>query len=172
MDDGQCKRWYALHTRSRFEQKVHDQLCSKSLETFLPRIQVWSRRKDRRKKILAPMIPGYVFVRSQLEAEEYYHIIQTIGVVRMVALKGKPIPANDEEISSLMILHETDRTVQNRSYMAKGNQVMIMEGPLKGLIGVYLRHKAKDKVVVSLELLQRSLEVEIEDWALEKVQAQ
>ena len=172
MDDAQCKRWYALHTRSRFEQKVHDQLCSKSLETFLPRIQVWSRRKDRRKKILVPMIPGYVFVRSQLEAEEYYHIIQTIGVVRMVALKGKPIPANDEEISSLMILHGTDRTVQNRSYMAKGNQVMIMEGPLKGLIGIYLRHKAKDKVVVSLELLQRSLEVEIEDWALEKVQAQ
>ncbi len=118
------------------------------------------------------MIPGYVFVRSQLEAEEYYHIIQTIGVVRMVALKGKPIPANDEEISSLMILHGTDRTVQNRSYMAKGNQVMIMEGPLKGLIGIYLRHKAKDKVVVSLELLHRSLEVEIEDWALEKVQAQ
>ena len=172
MDDGQCKRWYALHTRSRFEQKVHDQLSSKSLETFLPRIQVWSRRKDRRKKILVPMIPGYVFVRSQLEAEEYYHIIQTIGVVRMVALKGKPIPANDEEISSLMILHGTDRTVQNRSYMAKGNQVMIMEGPLKGLIGIYLRHKAKDKVVVSLELLHRSLEVEIEDWALEKVQAQ
>ena len=169
VNDEQCKKWYALHTKSRFEQKVHDQLCGKSLETFLPRIQVWSRRKDRRKKILVPMIPGYVFVRSQLEAEEYYRIIQTIGVVRMVALKGKPIPANDDEISSLMILHGTDRTVQNRSYMAKGNQVMIMEGPLKGLIGIYLRHKSKSKVVVSLELLQRSLEVEIEDWALEKV---
>ena len=170
MDDQQCKKWYALHTKSRFEQKVHDQLCRKSLETFLPRVEVWSRRKDRRKKILVPMLPGYVFVRSQLEAEEYYHIIKTIGVVRMIAFKGKPLPANDDEISSLMILNGTDHTVQNRSYMAKGNQVMIMEGPLKGLIGIYLRHKAKSKVVVSLDLLQRSLEVEIEGWALEKVQ--
>ena len=170
IDDQVYKKWYALHTRSRFEQKVYDQLCLKSLETFLPRIEVWSRRKDRRKKILVPMIPGYVFVRSQLEAEEYYHIIKTVGVVRMLALKGKPLPANDDEISSLMILDGTDRTVQNRSYMTKGNKVMLMEGPLKGLIGIYLRHKAKNKVIVSLDLLQRSLEVEIEDWALEKVQ--
>ncbi len=64
-------KWYALHTRSRFEQKVYDGLCGKSLEAFLPRIQVMSRRKDRRKMIMIPMIPGYVFVRSQLQAEEH-----------------------------------------------------------------------------------------------------
>ena len=47
---------------------------------------------------------------------------------------------------------------------------MIMEGPLKGLVGFYLHHRGKsDRVVVSVELLQRSVSVEIEDWALEKV---
>jgi transcription termination/antitermination protein NusG len=163
-------KWYALHTRSRFEQKVYEGLSGKSLEAFLPRIQVMSRRKDRRKKILVPLIPGYVFVRSLLVPEEYYQIIQTVGVVRMVAFKGQPVPANDQEISSLMILDGTDRTVQNRDYMRKGERVMIMEGPLKGLTGFYLRHRGKtDRVVVSVELLQRSLEVEIEDWLLEKV---
>ncbi len=163
-------KWYALHTRSRFEQKVYEGLCSKSVEAFLPRVQVMSRRKDRRKKILVPLIPGYVFVHSVLEAEEYHRIIKTIGVVRFVAFKGEPLPANDAEISSLMILDGTDRTVQNRAYMRDGDQVMIMEGPLKGLVGYYLRHKGKtDRVVVSIELLHRSLEVEIEDWALEKV---
>ena len=163
-------RWWALHTRSRFEQKVHKGLCGKSLEAFLPRIEVMSRRKDRRKKILVPMIPGYVFVRSALAPEEYHRIIQTVGVVRMVAFKGKPVPAGEAEISSLMILDGTNRTVQNRSYMQKGDRVTIMEGPLKGLEGFYIRHKGKnDQVVVSVELLQRSLEVEIEGWALEKV---
>jgi transcriptional antiterminator NusG len=68
-------KWYALHTRSRFEQKVYDGLCGKSLDAFLPRIQVISRRKDRRKKILVPLIPGYVFVRSLLVPEEYHQII-------------------------------------------------------------------------------------------------
>jgi len=163
-------RWWALHTKSRFEQKVHTGLCGKSLEAFLPKIQVMSRRKDRRKKIMVPLIPGYVFVRSALEPEEYHRIIQTVGVVRMVAFKGKPVPADEQEISSLMILNGTDRTVQNRSYMRKGDRVMIMEGPLKGLQGFYVRHKGKnDLVVVSVELLQRSLEVEIEGWSLERI---
>jgi len=165
-------RWWALHTKSRFEQKVHTGLRGKSLEAFLPKIQVMSRRKDRRKKIMVPLIPGYVFVRSALEPEEYHRIIQTVGVVRMVAFKGKPVPADEQEISSLMILNGTDRTVQNRSYMRKGDRVMIMEGPLKSLQGFYVRHKGKnDLVVVSVELLQRSLEVEIEGWSLERVSA-
>ena len=163
-------KWYALHTRSRFEQKVYDGLCRNSIQGFLPRIQVMSRRKDRRKKILVPMLPGYVFVCSDLRAEEHLQILKTVGVVRMVGFKGKPVPANEEEISSLIVLDGTDRTVQNQSYIKKGDRVMIMEGPLKGLIGFYLHHKAQaDKVIVSIELLNRSLAIEIEDWALEKV---
>jgi transcription termination/antitermination protein NusG len=163
-------KWYALHTRSRFERKVFEGLRGKEIEAFLPRIQIMSRRKDRRKKIHIPMIPGYVFVRSILTPEDYYPIIKTVGVVRIVNFKGKPVPANEEEIASLMILDGTDRTVQNRTYMKKGDRVMVMEGPLKGLVGFYLRHKGKsDRVVLSVELLKRSLEVEIEDWALERV---
>ena len=172
IDSQPSLKWYALHTRSRFEQKVHDGLCSKSVEAFLPKIQVMSRRKDRRKKILVPLIPGYVFVRCFLEADEYHQIIKTVGVVRIISFQGHPVPADPQEISSLMILDGTDRTVQNRAYMRKGARVMIMDGPLKGVVGFYLRHKGQtDKVVVSIELLHRSLEVEIEDWALEKVAA-
>jgi transcriptional antiterminator NusG len=163
-------KWYAVHTRSRFEQKVYDGFCGKSIETFLPKIQVMSRRKDRRKKILVPLLPGYIFVQFDMNPETYWDIIKTTGVVRMIGFEGKPVPARDEEISSLMILNGTDRTVQNRTYMKRGDRVMIMEGPLRGLVGYYLRHKGRaEKVVVSIELLKRSLEVEVEDWALEKV---
>lgn len=165
----QDNKWYAIHTRSHFEQKVHEGLCAKSIESFLPRIQVMSRRKDRRKRIFIPMLPGYVFFHSDMDPEQYHQVLKTVGVVRVVGFKGKAIPANDREIASLMILDGTDRTVANREYMNKGDRVMIMEGPLKGLVGFYLRHKAQTaKVVVSVELLQRSLEVEIEGWALEK----
>ena len=167
-DDPQ--KWYALHTRSHFEQKVYEGLHSKSIESFYPRIQVISRRKDRRKMIMIPMLPGYVFVYSDLKAEEHLEILKTVGVVRIVSFRSRPVPASEEEISSLMILDGTDRTVQNQDYMKKGDRVMIMEGPLKGLIGYYLRHKAQsDKVVVTVELLKRSLAVEIEGWALEKI---
>jgi len=163
-------RWYAIHTRSRFEQKVFDGLSGKSIEALLPRVQVMSRRKDRRQTILVPMLPGYVFARSDLNPDEHVRILKTVGVVRMVGFRGKPIPAIEEEILSLMVLDGTDRTVRNRAYIKRGDRVMIMEGPFKGLVGFYIRHKGRsDKVVVSIELLQRSLEVEMEDWALEKI---
>jgi transcription antitermination factor NusG len=164
-------RWYAVHTRSRFEQKVYDGVSGKSVEVFLPRVQVMSRRKDRRKKILVPLLPGYVFVRFDMNPETYWEIIKTTGVVRMIGFEGRPVPANEGEIASLMILDGTDRTVQNRAYMRRGDRVMIMEGPLKGLVGFYLHHKGQSqKVVVSVELLHRSVAVEIEDWALEKIE--
>jgi len=163
-------KWYALHTRSHFEQKVFEGLRGKAFEAFYPRMQVMSRRKDRRKKILVPILPGYVFVHTTMGPEQYHSIIRTVGVVKMVNFRGHPIPANEEEIASLMILDGTDRTVQNRAYVNKGDRVMIMEGPLKGLTGFYLRHKGKsDRVVVSVDLLKRSIEVEIDDWALEKM---
>ena len=126
-------KWYAVHTRSHFEQKVFDGLRGKSIETFLPKIK-------------------------------------TVGVVRMIGFEGKPTPAREEEIQSLMIMDGTDRTVHNRSIMKRGDRVMIMEGPLKGLVGFYVCHKGQsEKVVVNIELLHRALAVEIEDWALEKV---
>jgi transcriptional antiterminator NusG len=164
-------KWYAIHTRSRFEQKVFDGFRSKSIETFLPKMEVMSRRKDRRKKILVPLLPGYVFVQYDLDPEIYWDIIKTVGVVRMIGFEGKPTPAREEEIQSLMIMDGTDRTVHNQAFMKRGDTVMIMEGPLKGLVGFYVRHKGQtEKVVVNVELLHRSLAVEIEDWALEKVQ--
>jgi len=167
--DQKSGKWYAVHTRSRFEQKVYDGIYTKSIEVFLPRIQVISRRKDRHKKILVPLLPGYVFVNTTLDPEEYLNILKTAGVVRLIGFDGKPVPAMDEEINSLMILDGTDRSVQNRDYINKGDRVMIMEGPLKGLTGFYLRPKGQgNKIVVSVDLLHRSLEVDIEDWALEK----
>jgi transcription antitermination factor NusG len=166
----QSRRWYALHTKSHFEHVVFEALRGKTLEAFYPRMQVMSRRKDRRLKIQVPILPGYVFVRSALEPTEYVGILRTPGVVRLVGFEGRPVPADDREIASLMILDGTDRTVQNRAYISEGDRVMIMDGPLKGLVGFYIRHKgSKGKVVVSVELLQRSLAVEIDDWALERV---
>jgi len=164
------QRWYALHAKSRHEDVVFRGLGRKSIEAFLPKIQVMSRRKDRRKRIFVPLLPGYVFVHTNLNPDQYWDIIKTYGVVRIIGIRGKPVPAKEEEILSLQILHGTDRTVRNQAYMKRGDRIMIMEGPLKGLAGFYLRHKGKsDKVVVSIDLLQRSLAVEIENWVVEKM---
>lgn len=163
-------RWYAVHTRSRFEHIVREALGAKNIEAFYPRMLVMSKRKDRRLKIQVPILPGYVFVHSRLEAEEHLNILKTPGAVRFIGFDGTPAPADDAEIDSLKILDGTDRTVQNREYINRGDRVRIIEGPLEGLIGFYSRHKGKTgRVVVSVELLRRSLSVEIDDWVVERI---
>lgn len=163
-------RWYAVHTRNRFEHMVCEALIAKDLEAFYPRMQVMSKRKDRRLKIYKPILPGYVFVRSVLDPEEHLHILRTPGAVHFVGFDGTPAPADDAEIESLMILDGIDRTVQNRAYITKGDRVRIMEGPLEGLVGFYSRHKGKTgRVIVSIELLRRSLAVEIDDCVVERI---
>jgi len=169
MKENQLK-WYAIHSRSRHEDVVLNGLKKKLIEAFLPKMQVMSRRKDRRKTILVPILPGYVFVHSDLNPDQYWDIIKTYGVVRILGIQGKPVPVKDEEIASLRALHGTDRTVRNQAYMKEGDRIMIMEGSLKGLTGFYIKHKGKaDKVVISIELLQRSLAVELEDLIVEKI---
>jgi transcriptional antiterminator NusG len=162
--------WYAVYARSRHEEVVLSGLRKKMLETFLPRVEVMSRRKDRRKRILVPLLPGYLFVHTDMNPYQYWDIIKTYGVVRVIGIEGKPVPVKEEEIVSLRILDGTDRTISNQAFIKEGDRVMIMEGALKGLTGYYVRHKGKsDKVVVSIELLQRSLAVEIEDWRVDKI---
>ena len=80
--------WYAVHTRSRHEDLVCLGLTQKAYHAFLPKLEVWSKRKDRRKKILIPMFPGYLFVELlSLENEVKVDVLKTFGVVRIL---GKP----------------------------------------------------------------------------------
>jgi len=163
-------RWYAIHTHSNFETKVFNLLCEKSLEAFLPKVWVTSRRKDRRKKILIPLFSGYLFVNIDLTPENHLQIVTTTGVVRLLGYHGKPSPIDPQEIQNLMILNGTDHPIEHQDYLEGRDRVMIMSGPLKGLVGIYQHRKSRsDRVVVSVDFLKRSVSVEVFDWDLQKV---
>ncbi|MFH1624684.1 MAG: UpxY family transcription antiterminator, partial [Pseudomonadota bacterium] len=162
-------KWYAVYTRSRHEEKVHVGLQNKDFEAFLPKVEIWSRRKDRRKKIWVPLFPGYVFVRSQLNNYSHHDILKTTGVVRMIGVRGRPQALPEEEIVSLQLLTTSGEPIFPHGYIRTGDKVMVTEGPLEGAVGTVLRAKSKkNKLVVSVHLLQRSVAVEMDEWAVEK----
>ena len=98
--------WYVLHTRSHFENVVFTSLSGKELETFLPKMRVKSRRKDRQKMIDVPVFPGYVFVRSALLPAEHVDILKTVGAVRLIGNSAGPVPVPDDTVESLRIMTE------------------------------------------------------------------
>ena len=161
--------WYVLHTRSRFEQVVFDGLHSKSLEAFLPKITVMSKRRDRRKKIRVPLFPGYVFARSDLNAHERLEIVKTIGVVRLVGNKDGPISVPDEAIDSLRIMVVGDNTVETGTQFRKGDRVMVVEGPFVGVIGTFVRYRGFGRVVVAIEALGQYAAVSVPEEHVERL---
>ncbi|MEW5803603.1 MAG: UpxY family transcription antiterminator [bacterium] len=155
-------QWYGVHTRSRHEQAVYERLKSKSIHTFLPKMEVWSSRKDRQKRIKVPMFQGYLFIRANLENRLWLTILQTPGVAQIISNSGKPVPIPESQISSIQTILENDTVVTPYPYLNVGEKVRVVAGPLKGVEGILLRFKAnKQRLILSVDLLQQSVCVEM-----------
>lgn len=165
--------WYAVHTRSRHEDRVYLGLTQKSFHVFLPKIEVWSRRKDRRKKIMVPMFPGYLFVELfSLDNKTKLDVLTTFGVVKILGKpKGaEPIPVPDAKIEAIQRIIQSRTEVLQIQYPRVGEAALIVDGPLKGIEGTVVSiDYQKELFVISIELLQRSIAIKLEGFQIRKI---
>jgi len=165
--------WYAVHTKSRHEDKVHTGLTNKSFHAFLPKIEVWSKRVDRRKRIQIPMFPGYLFIELlSLDNQTKVDVLKTVGVVRILGKPTghEPIAVPDEKIDAIMRLVRSKVEVQQIQYPKVGEPAKITSGPFSGIEGVVLSTDyEKELFVISIELLQRSVAIKLEGFQIEKI---
>ncbi len=160
--------WYVIHTRSRHEAKVESLLTRKGFVSFLPRITVPSSRRDRHQMISVPIFPGYLFVNTELSPEDYHQIIKIVGVVCILGIKGLFIPVPEKTVESLQILVSSGKSYYPWQYLVKGDPVRIQKGPLAGVVGTILRRNdKKQRLIISVELLNRSVAVELQDESVE-----
>ncbi len=161
--------WYVLHTRSRFENVVHDGLDKKSLEVFLPKIKVPSRRRDRKLMIKVPLFPGYIFVRTDLNPYQHLEIVKTAGAVRLIGNKEGPIPVSESTVESLRIMVATEHPVTTGTRLKKGDRVMVVAGPFAGVTGTFVRYRGKQRVVVNIEALGQHAGVDVDENDIERL---
>ena len=161
--------WYVIHARHQHEAKVELALQRKGMEVFLPRITVRSRRRDRKLLLEVPLFPGYLFVHCSLEHQSYYEIIRQNSVVRLLGGRsGLPTPVPAEVVASINAIVDSPQPYYPLPYLQRGKQVCIMEGPLAGTVGVIVRNlDKKRRLVVAVELFQRSVAVELEEEVVE-----
>jgi len=169
-NDSTLFHWFAVYTRSRHEQRVYDRLKEKDLEAFLPLMERWSRRKDRRMKILLPLFPGYLFVRAPMDAYVHLDILKTKGVVRILCNDGTPAPIPDEQVNAIQTLMKNGITVTPYPYLKEGMRVRVVHGALTGVEGMLIKTKPnKNRLVISVDLLQESVSVEMDQLDVEPI---
>jgi len=152
-------RWYAVHTRSRHEKRVADQLSSKNLDFFLPLYESVRRWKDRKVRIEMPLFPGYMFV--QIPLRERLRVLEVPGVVKLVSFSGEPVPLPDSDINQLRQGLASKLKAEPHPYLKIGQKVLVKHGPLTGMEGILVRKKDSLRLVISIDLIMRSIAVEI-----------
>jgi len=165
--------WYAVHTRSRHEDRACLGLTQKAFHSFLPKMEVWSKRKDRRKKMMIAMFPGYLFVELPiLNNEIKVDVLKTFGVVRILGKPrgSEPIPIPDATIDAIQRIVRSKVEVQQFQYPKVGEPARIVDGPFKGVEGLVLKTDyAKELFVIGIELLQRSVAIKLEGFQIAKL---
>ena len=133
--------WYVIHTRSNHEHKVNACLVQKNLTTFLPEIEVWSKRKDRKKKIAIPLFPGYLFVETiLLDNETKLEILKTPGAIRILGKKenSKPMPVPDDKVQAIKRFLDKKAEVFSLQFPKAGEPARIISGPFAGIEGTVI----------------------------------
>jgi len=152
------RRWYALTVTHQHERPVERALRTKGFEALAPFYRSERRWSDRVKQLEMPLFAGYVFCRAG--AGDSAEILSTPGARKIVGF-GRPTPIPDQEIAGIQALLRSVLPLSPWPYLKRGDQVCIEQGPFKGLRGTVLREAGALRVVVGIDLLQRSIAVEL-----------
>jgi transcription antitermination factor NusG len=158
--------WYALYTCPRHEKCVAQQIEQRSISCFLPLYRSVRRWKDRRKELELALFPGYVFVRLALK--DRLRVLQLPSAVRLVSFNGRPAALPEAEIDQLRE-RLARGSVEPHPYLRVGRRVRVCGGPMQGLEGIIVRRKDRCRVVFSLDLIMRSVAVEVDESDVEPV---
>jgi len=159
--------WLAAYTRSRHESRVANQLNHKGLESLLPTYERFSRWSDRVQKSKAPLFPGYVFVH--VSNEERVPVLQTIGVVNIVSVAGKPAPLGEEEIERMRACTVHASMVEPHPFLKVGQRVRVQHGPFTGWEGILVEKQNSARLVISVDAILKSIAINIHGVDVEPV---
>ena len=154
------ENWFALYVKPRHEKIVARSLEGAGLESFLPvyvRRHVYARRS---KENEIPLFPGYVFCR--FDPLKQIPILSTRGVISIVSVARTPVPVDGIEIFSLQSAIKAQLSLEPRSFVETGQRVRITRGALSGIEGIVLEVRKSLRLVLSITLLQRSVQLEVD----------
>ena len=152
--------WFALYTRHQHEKTVAQFISGKRIAVFLPVYKTAHRWKDRVKELSLPLFTNYVFVFAGLDQRGA--ILSTPGVYDFVRVGGVPASIPIEEIEAVRRVVERGLHVEPHPFLRLGDRVMVRSGPLEGVEGILVRKKSFYRLILSVELLARSISIEIE----------
>ena len=159
--------WFAIQTWPRHEKKVAAQLREKGISVYLPMYSEKRQWSDRQRSVELPLFPQYAFVRITPKTDARIPVLRTPGVTGFVGKRGVGVPVSDSEIEGIRTVLVQGVSFSHHSFLNVGKRIRIRGGSLDGVEGILTAINRDATLVVSVELIQRSLAIRIAGFAVE-----
>lgn len=159
--------WYALYTRHQHEKCIAQHLGNLGFDVFLPLYREVHQWKDRRKVVVLPLFPCYVFFAGDLN--RMFEILNVPGVCSLVSSGGKVSCIASTELDAVRRAVASRLPVEPHPFVQQGERVRVLGGPMAGVEGVVARRKGSLRLVLPIRMLNRSVSVEVEERHTERI---
>jgi len=163
----QARQWYAVYTCANHERRVAEQFAARGIEHFLPQYESIRKWKDRNVRLQLPLFPGYIFV--QIALANRLGVLQVPGVAHLVGFNGTPAAVPEADVTRVREFLARGFRAEPHRFLKMGRRVRVKAGPLVGMEGIVVRRKNRSRLVISFEMIQRAMAVEVGEGDLEPV---
>ncbi len=150
-------KWYVIHTRPRQEERALDNLTRQGYKAWMPWLEVEKLRGGRITKVIEPMFSRYLFIQLDQVTTNWGPIRSTLGVSKLVTFGNQAASISDEFVEMLQRTPLQD----SKHILKQGDEVEIMQGPLKGVKGIFDQHDGELRAMILIELINQSHKVQV-----------
>lgn len=151
------RNWYAVQCKAKESFRAAENLQNQGFEIFHPNLAVERLRAGKIKLINEPLFPYYLFIYLNDSTDNWRPIRSTRGVLKMLSFGSTPLKVSTHLIEALK------QGIQpfTETVFKAGDQVLIDEGPFKGLKAIFETKKGEERVILLLNLLQKQQRIEV-----------
>ena len=154
------KKWIVVRSKPRSEKIVYDQLLEKGIEAYLPLLKERRKWSDRKKWVEFPLFSSYLF--ANIELKNSIFVLQTHGVSSLVKFGEEIAIVQENIIKTIKLAIDGGYQLTPTEYFIAGNEVEVIEGPMKGVKGIIVQLKGKDRLIIKIDAIQQALSINID----------
>ena len=154
------KNWIVVRSKPRSEKIAYAQLKEKGIEAYLPLLKERRKWSDRKKWVEFPLFSSYLF--AKIEIKNSIFVLQTHGVSSLVKFGEEIAIVQDEVINAIRLAIDGGYQLRPAEYFIAGNAVEVIEGPMRGVKGIVVQLKGKDRLVIKIDAIQQALSIDID----------
>lgn len=157
------KRWYVVHTQANGEMRAVQNLRRQGYEVYCPQVSKRRRHARRVEVVARALFPRYLFVALDLEHQQWRSINGTFGVSYLLTDESGPQAVPDGLVDEIRSLENEDGIIEPAAgqEFSPGQALEILEGPMAECTGSFLQMSARERVVMLLSVLNRSVRVTV-----------